>query len=282
MENKRQIDARDSIRVVTTNDFITACGLEGISLKARKLLYIAISQCKRIDTEFYEYEILARDFANLMNISPSHVYEEADKITDELMHGFIKIAPADSKRFKKYNLFSVCEYDEGAVLRFKLNKDMTDFLLAVKGSFSKPLLNDFLQMKSPYSMAIWHLMQREMQSNKPYGGHVIEFDLMLDELRQVTGTQDKLKQLVHFKERILDKALREIKDNCGIIISYTNLKKGRTVIGFHFTAVSENYLPAEKRTQTTRIRLDDIEQGRQAKEEYERLEGQLDIYDIGL
>ena len=282
MENKRQIDTRDSIRVVTTNDFITACGLEGISLKARKLLYIAISQCKRIDTEFYEYEIFAKDFANMMNISSSHVYEESDRITDELMHGFIKIAQADNKRFKKYNLFSKCEYDEGAVLRFKINKDMTDFLLEVKGSFSKPLLNDFLQMKSPYSMAIWHLMQREMQSNKPYGGHVIEFDLMLDELRQVTGTQDKLKQLVHFKERILDKALREIKDNCGIIISYTNLKKGRTVIGFHFTAVSENYLPTEKRTRATRVRLEDIEQDRQSKEEHERLEGQLDIYDIGL
>lgn len=282
MENKRQIDTRDSIRVVTTNDFITACGLEGISLKARKLLYIAIAQCKKTDEEFYEYEIYARDFANLMNISSSHVYEEADRITDELMHGFIKIAQSDSKRFKKYSLFSKCEYDEDAVLRFKINKDMTDFLLEVKGSFSKPLLNDFLQMNSPYSMAIWHLMQREMNSNKPFGGHVIEFDLYLDELRQVTGTQDKLKQLVHFKERILDKAIREIKDNCGILIGYTNLKKGRTVIGFHFTAVSENYLPAYKWSQATLIRLEDMEKAKQIIEEQERIEGQMDIYDLGL
>lgn len=282
MENKRQIDTRDSIRVVTTNDFITACGLDGISLKARKLLYIAIAQCKKTDEEFYEYEIYARDFANLMNISSSHVYEEADRITDELMHGFIKIAQSDSKRFKKYSLFSKCEYDEDAVLRFKINKDMTDFLLEVKGSFSKPLLNDFLQMNSPYSMAIWHLMQREMNSNKPFGGHVIEFDLYLDELRQVTGTQDKLKQLVHFKERILDKAIREIKDNCGILIGYTNLKKGRTVIGFHFTAVSENYLPAYKWSQATLIRLEDMEKAKQIIEEQERIEGQMDIYDLGL
>ena len=51
-------------RTVTSNQFITACGLEGISLKARKLLYIAISQSKKTDTEFYEYEIGVKEFAD--------------------------------------------------------------------------------------------------------------------------------------------------------------------------------------------------------------------------
>lgn len=262
MREKRKLDTRDSVRIVTSNDFITACGLEGISLKARKLLYIAVAQCKKTDNEFYEQEMTVIEFANIMGISPSHVYEEADKITDELMQGFLKfpmIVSEKSKRaFKKFSIFSVCEYAENATLKFKLNKDMTDFLLGITKDFSQPLLNDFMQMKSPYSMAIWHLMQREMRSKKAYGMHVIEFELSLDELRQVTGTQEKLKQLVHFKERILDKAIREIKDNCGEVITYENIKSGRTVTGFHFKAVSQNYIDPSRLTQETIDKVEKI------------------------
>ena len=247
------IDQRENVRVVTTNDFITACGLDGISLKARKLLYIAVAQCKKTDADFYEQEIPVIDFAKMMGISPSHVYEEADKITDELLHGFLKIR--GKKTFKKYSIFSLCEYSENATLIFRLNRDMTDFLLGISGDFSKPLLNDFLRMKSPYSMAIWHLMQREMHSMKAYGAQEITFTLTLEELRQVTGTCDKLRQLVNFKERVLDKAIREIRDNCGVDISYENIKTGRTVTAFRFTAVSENYIPPEKRSKATKEKI---------------------------
>ena len=70
---KRELDTKESIKTVTSNQFITACGLEGISLKARKLLYIAISQSKKTDTEFYEYEIGVKEFADLMEIDASNV-----------------------------------------------------------------------------------------------------------------------------------------------------------------------------------------------------------------
>lgn len=195
MSDTREIDKRDSIRTVTANSFITACGLDKISLKARKLLYVAISQCKKTDAEFYEYSIKACNFAELMDISPTHMYEEAEKIAGELMQGYISIVPQGKQHFKMYSLFDTCEYTEEAEIKFKMNKDMTDFLLNLKGNFTKPLLNDFLHMNSSYSMAVWHLMQREMKSQKPGVSNIIEFDLTLSELRQVTGTQNKLKQL---------------------------------------------------------------------------------------
>ena len=87
-------------------------------------------------------------------------------------------------------------------------------------------------------MALWHLFQREMRSFKPMMSSPIEFELSLEELRQVTGCEAKLKQISEFKRRVLDKALGEIKKKCWVDISYTNIKKGRTVIGFRFTAKS--------------------------------------------
>lgn len=254
MNELKKIDKRDSLKTVTSNSFITAKGLEKLSLKARKMLYIAISQCRKNDKDFFTYEISVKDFAELMNITPEAVYTEADSITDELMSGVLRVIPEGKKYFKKYSLFSMCEYEHDGVLRFKLNKDMTNFLLELKGDFTQPLLEDFLKMKSPYSMAIWHLMQREMQSKKPGVTNEIEFDLSIEELREVTGTQDKLKQIGEFKKRCFDKALREIDENCGVKITYENIKKGRTVVGFHCSAESIYHIDESKIPQKVKDR----------------------------
>ena len=123
---------------------------------------------------------------------------------------------------------------------------MTDFLLGLNSNFSKPLLEDFMKMNSRYSIAIWHLMQREMQSMKPGVTDAIQFDLSLQELREITGTTNKLKQLVHFKNKVFDKAIREIEENCMVKITYENIKSGKTVIGFRCCAKSLCYISDEK------------------------------------
>jgi plasmid replication initiation protein len=245
MEELRKVDTRESVRVVTSNDLITAKGLETLSLKARKLFYTAIAQCRKGDKEFYTYEVTATEFADLMGILADDVYRESDKVTDELMKNSISLKNDSGKVFVKYSLFSRCEYING-ILRFKLNPDLTDLLLQLKGSFSQPLLHDFVKMKSPYSIAIWHLIQREMKSKKPSIADVWLIDLKLDELREVTGTQNKLKQIGQFKNNVFDKALREIRDNCGVEISYTNMKSGKSVVGFHCQVTNTCHLSQEQ------------------------------------
>lgn len=241
MDEIKEMDTRKSLKVVTSNKFITAKGMENISLKARKLLYLTTAQIQLGDTEFYEYKIKASEFAELMGISASHVYEEADKITDELMKLYISVVPEGKKKFKKYHVIRTCEYDDETYLKVKIDDEMLGFFIGVKKNFSKPELFDFIKMNSNYSIEIWHLMQREMRSKKP-ATRKIEFYLSLEEMKTVTGTTGikSYNKLSNFKNRILDKAIREIKDNCATEITYNNRKKGRAVIGFDFVAISES------------------------------------------
>lgn len=255
---EKKADTRSAIKVVTTNDFIMAHGLESISLNSRKLLYLAIAQCRKTDKEFFEYKITIKDFADLIGIKDTNLYQNAGKITRGLLS--VTLECGDGKDYDQYTLFSKCSYRRGAgIIVFKLNPDMTDFLLNVKKDFTQPLLADFVRMKSPYSMAIWHLMQREMHSTKPGIVDELEFELTVDELRAVTGTQKKFKQIGQFKEKVLDKALREIDDNCGIVIGYKNLKKGRTITGFHFWAQTWNRLDPNDIPQSL---INQIEEGK--------------------
>lgn len=254
---KREIDTRDSVRTVTPNTFITACGLEHISLKARKLLYIAISQCRQSDTEFFEYSLPIKDFAVMMDVDPSNVYREGESIADELSRGFIKVKPGGNVKFRNYPLFAEC-YMDGASIVFALNKKMTDYLLMITGNFTQPLLADFLKMKSPYSMQIWHLMQREMRSQKPGLTQTITFNLSLQEIREATNTLDKFERISDIKRYVLDKAIKEIEKNCGVVITYSNSKKGRSVVGFRFSAIAEFHADESQIKQSTKHKVEQV------------------------
>ncbi|MEY8330893.1 replication initiation protein [Lachnospiraceae bacterium 48-33] len=214
------------------NELKTIRGLEKLSLKARKMLYIVISQCRQNDDKFYTYEISIKEFANMMDITPNVIYSEANHIINELISKVLYIA----KQNPPCSIFSICEYYDG-IFCFKLNPDMTTFLLELKKYFSKLFLDDFLKMKSTYSMTIWYLMQREMYSHKPNLTNTVQFDLTLNELREITGTQEKFIKLSNIKQFVFDKALREINENCGVKVTYQNIKRSRTVIGFRCSAV---------------------------------------------
>ena len=274
MGEKRNLNTGPNIKVVTSNNFITACGLEKISLKARKLLCLAISQCRITDKEFYEYTVTIQEFADIMGIDSSNLYKEADKITDELMNSFIRV---EGIEVRKYPLFDMCYYNK-SYIGFEICKKMTDFLLELKKNFTQVLLDDLVRMRSQYSMAIWHLMQREMHSKKPGVTDVVQFELSLEELRLVTGTQSKFSQVGQFKEKVLDKAIREIKENCGVLITYKNLKQGKTIIGFRFTAISQTHIDEEKIPQSVkdRARMFEIKQQSKGREMTEKEKAEYD------
>ena len=101
-------------------------------------------------------------------------------------------------------------------------------------------------------MVIWHLMKREMKSRKTGVTDVVEFELTLEELRSATGTTNKFERLSQFKAKVLDKAILEIKDNCGVLVTYANVKKGRTVTGFRFTVKSLYYIDSAKIPESVR------------------------------
>ncbi len=247
MNEIKKVDTRDSLRVVTSNDLIDASDLIQLSGNARKMFYLAVSQCRKDDKEFYEYEVTPMELANIWGVSVQEIYQIAEPMTKELMKVVLTIYEG-KKAFKHRHVFDKCDYDEKKI-KFRLHTDMTDHLLGLKSNFSKPFVWEFMKMRSPFSMAIWHLMQKEMKSYMPMAQQVLEYDLTLNELRKVTGCEDKFAGLSEFKRFVLDKALEEIREKCLVRITYTNIKVGRTVTGFRFRAVSDwGYLDLETAT----------------------------------
>lgn len=77
--------------------------------------------------------------------------------------------------------------------------------------------------------------------------------ISVEELRELLGVEkDKYNRMDHFKSRILEPSIKQIKETTSIKPSYQQFKKGRTIIGFEFT------LSVEKKTyQRKRISIEE-------------------------
>lgn len=245
MSSKRKINTRPDITITTHNAFITAYGLEKLNINEKRLLYLALSQVGMHDSGFLEYELTVPEFCKICGVDKANLYRktngicEIERIARRLMGTIISIKQPEycDKKNDMFTVFSRCCYDESKIM-FRLNPDMTQFLLdlGVARHFTSVRLNQMLQLSSSKSMAIWHLMCREMKPGKVMN----EFDLGLDELLRVTDTKGTMQKLSTFKAYVMDVALKEFEEKFGLVTKYINIKQGNTVTGFHFKVITKN------------------------------------------
>lgn len=236
----RKIDRRNSIKVVIQNDFIKARASRDMDANAHKFLRIAIAQSKITDKEFFMYEVSATELAEMFGVSQSNIYHHIDKWTSQCMGTVMEFRANTDSKFRKYSLFSMCEYDNG-ILRMKLNPDMTPFVLGIQKQlgFTQYELSSILTVKGKYTIRIYEMMLAEMKSQKAYADKTVEFDLSLEELRRQTGTEKAYKQIGQFKDYVLSKAIEEIEKAQNWKIETENVKSGRIITAIRFKVWSE-------------------------------------------
>ena len=61
------------------------------------------------------------------------------------------------------------------------------------------------------------------------------FQISLDELFEQLGLPDSYRRIGNLKDRVIHPSLEEITANTDIDLTYENVKKGRSVVGFKFT-----------------------------------------------
>ena len=84
-----------------------------------------------------------------------------------------------------------------------------------------------LRLKKDYSLDFYHLAKK----HQTMGG----FQISLDELFEQLGLPESYQDLSNLKKRVIKPSLDEITVNTDIDLSYENVKRGRSVVGFKFT-----------------------------------------------
>ncbi|MFW1860126.1 replication initiation protein [Acinetobacter defluvii] len=83
-----------------------------------------------------------------------------------------------------------------------------------------------LRLKKDYSLDFYHLAKK----HQTMGG----FQISLDELFEQLGLPESYQDLSNLKKRVIKPSLDEITANTDIDLTYENVKRGRSVVGFKF------------------------------------------------
>ena len=240
---KKKMDLRETNVMTVSNGFITAKYDGKMSLNAMKLLRLTLTQCRMTDKDFFEYEVRVPELAQMFKITGDSIYRETDKITTQMLKTLLYVGDGNPKHpYKKYAMFSKCEYDGAGTLTIRLSEEMKPLLLELRGNFTKIPIGNLVTMRSKYSMKLYELISMELRNAPTYGDKKQTVYLELTTIRTVTGTEDKLKQIVQLKERVIDVAVKEINESgIGWDVTYTDRKEGRKIAGFDFTIKSKYY-----------------------------------------
>lgn len=235
MTKEMNLDTENN--VVMSNALIK--GKSNLSLNELKLLRLAIMQIVKEQQDFQTYTVNIIDLAKMLDISRQYIYREADTITTHIMQEIVFVGSHDDlkKPWKKFQWVSACKYESGT-LTIRLNDELKPYLLGLSKLYTQYVLSDIICLKSVYSIRLYELIRQSMMYQKVYADKTATVYLSIEDIRTATDTADKYEKFSMFRARVIDSAIKEIREKIGYNITYTVKKKSRSIIGFTFTIES--------------------------------------------
>ena len=171
--------------------------------------------------------ISTEEFASACGLEITGAYTALGIATKKLFDRYFGYVRADKKKVSIRWMYKTAYGDGGSELYF------TDEVLLLLREFDA--LNPYtkykkevvLRLKKDYSLDFYHLAKK----HQTMGG----FQISLDELFEQLGLPESYQDLSNLKKRVIKPSLDEITVNTDIDLSYENVKRGRSVVGFKFT-----------------------------------------------
>ena len=200
----------------------------GMSLDEKRLFIMATPQARTTNISSGEpIYISTEEFASACGLEITGAYTALGIATKKLFDRYFGYVRADKKKVSIRWMYKTAYGEGGAELYF------TDEVLLLLREFDA--LNPYtkykkevvLRLKKDYSLDFYHLAKK----HQTMGG----FQISIDQLFEQLGLPGLYQDLSNLKKRVLIPSLDEITANTDIELSYENIKRGRSVVGFKFT-----------------------------------------------
>ena len=243
--SKREPEYDEKNKMVVSNKYVHAMHPYNLSINAMKLFRLVVTQCRLKDEEFFEYDFKITDLAEAFHISSPSLYRDIKQMCKNMSFAVLYVGDDDNPEndWEYKPIFSECSYKKlSGKVTIQLNPKVTDLFLQLKKNFTKVPIAAVLMMKSKYSIRLFEMLCEKMRNCLPYADTATEVTLSLEEIRKSTGTDKKKTYdiLTNLKKRVFYPSIEEIEATAGWKIICTDLKKGRTVIGFRLEVWSRN------------------------------------------
>jgi len=217
-----------------------------------KFVTTLIAGIKRSDDMNELYQFKVKDFQELTKLKRKDLYWAVKEALKELLEKPIYIPKGqtpDDNSFLMLNWVASAEYKDGeGIIEFEISNKLRPYLLEAQTKFLKYRLENILPLKSGYSIRMYEILKDWFEMYKRYGNKA-EKIIKIDELREMLEIPKSYKygNSSGVKQRILEKAKKELAEHTDIIFNYEEIKTGRKVTHLKFLIQqnpkkSEDYL----------------------------------------
>lgn len=219
--NKKEILTDGSNSIQKSNELSMAKMNQGLTLNQMQLLAYAIYATQKDKSTTFIKADFERKFG-LEKYLTERAKEDAQKLLD------IKFSYEDleNDEFEYWNVFQSIKYKEGT-FQFKWTDDMLPHILDLKDKYVLTDLAVTSQFKSSFSWTLYDYLRAK------FGCWYIT--LSKEAIMKLLGVETKdsyQKNTGLFKKYVLDVAIKEVNKFTELDVSYEEVKKGRSIVGF--------------------------------------------------
>lgn len=144
--------------------------------------------------------------------------------------------------WKKFHWVSMAKYNNGEIT-IKLSDEMTPYLLGLNELFTRYNYSDIVSLPTVYSIRLFELLvsYQNMTFNKypkkNYTGEELvknEIAFSIDYLRDYFNCKSKYSNTGDFIRRVIEPAVKAIKEKTVMRIEYRKIKKGKSITDIVF------------------------------------------------
>lgn len=212
-------------KLIVKSNYIVEASYK-LSVGEQRVIYILTSMINKDDADFKLYKFTAKQFADIIGTKSKNIYNQVSQYVEALRDRDLTIIK--EKSILKTKWLSSAEYfvDEGYV-ELEFSPKLKPYLLMLKERFTKLSVEQMVSFTSQYSGRIYELIKQYEK--------IGERTFKVEDLRSLLGIGfDEYKQYGLLKQRILNKAKKEINSDSDLLIDFDEIKKGRKVESIRF------------------------------------------------
>lgn len=241
MKEETYLDIRNKV-VVKRNDLIQKSRFS-LSLQQQKIILYLISQITPYDKDFKEYSFDIQEFCKVCGIDyeSGRNYELLKEQVGAICAKFVWVETENGDETILRWIEKPTLSKGNGTIRIKLDNLMMPYLLDLKENFTQYELVYTLHFKSKYTIRLYELIKsihfHELESYKRR--------FSVKELRRILDAEN-YKTFQHFRDRVLEPAVREINENSDKTVSYTAIKDKRSFSYVEFMVKSKDIIEVVK------------------------------------
>lgn len=224
---KQQQDKKYPVTTMAIQNKVTEC-FKSMSVDEKRLLIMASPIARNMDaTEQDAILIRADEFARECGIKVNSAYKQIADASRKLIDRSFSYTNEKGKKVHSNWVIDATYEDAGINVRFTGIVLVMLKILDKHNPYTKYKKEIVLRLKKDYSIDFYHLAKKYQKQ--------INFELSLDDMFQEFGLPDSYRDISNLKKRVLKNSIDEINSNTDIVLTYTPIKKGRSIVGYRFT-----------------------------------------------